>query len=42
MRTLYGITPSRAFRPLWVLEELGLDYRQVGVDYRGAESHTGR
>ena len=36
MRTLYGITPSRAFRPLWVLEELGLDYRQVGVDYRGA------
>lgn len=37
MITLYGITESRAFRPLWVLEELGLEYRQVGADFHGDE-----
>ena len=35
MITLYGITASRAFRPLWLMEELGLAYRQVELDYRG-------
>ena len=35
MIKLYGITQSRAFRPLWLLEELGLEYEQVGLDYRG-------
>ncbi len=35
MIKLYGITQSRAFRPLWLLEELGLDYEQIGIDYRG-------
>ena len=40
MIRLYGITQSRAFRPLWLLEELGLDYEQVGLDYRGKELDT--
>ena len=35
MIRLYGITQSRAFRPLWLLEELGLDYEQIALDYRG-------
>ena len=35
MIKLYGITQSRAFRPLWLLEELGLDYEQIALDYRG-------
>lgn len=34
MITLYGIAASRAFRCLWMLEELGLDYRHEPVDYR--------
>lgn len=35
MITVHGITASRAFRPLWVLEELGLPYHQVARDFRG-------
>ncbi|MCB1801860.1 MAG: glutathione S-transferase family protein [Gammaproteobacteria bacterium] len=35
MLTLYGITQSRAFRPLWVMQELGLEYHQVELDFRG-------
>lgn len=35
MITLYGITTSRAFRCLWLLEELGIDYRHVPLDFRG-------
>lgn len=35
MITLYGITQSRAFRPLWLLEELGLDYEHVPLDFHG-------
>lgn len=35
MITLYGVTQSRAFRPLWLLEELGLDYRHEKLDFRG-------
>ncbi len=27
--TLYGTSKTRAFRPLWLLEELGLDYAHV-------------
>ena len=34
MLTLYGISASRAFRNLWLLEELGADYRHEPVDYR--------
>ncbi|MDJ0739921.1 MAG: glutathione S-transferase family protein [Gammaproteobacteria bacterium] len=35
MLKLYGITQSRAFRPRWLLEELGLDYEQVPLDFHG-------
>jgi glutathione S-transferase len=35
MLKIYGITQSRAFRPLWVVHELGLAYEQVPLDYRG-------
>lgn len=40
MLTLYGIAASRAFRNLWLLEELGLEYHHQAVDYRngGAQS----
>ena len=35
MLRLYGITQSRAFRPLWLLYELGLPFEHVKMDYRG-------
>jgi glutathione S-transferase len=31
--TLYGIADSRAFRCLWMLEELGCEYRHVPTDF---------
>jgi glutathione S-transferase len=34
MITIYGGGPSRSFRVLWALEELGLDYRLHAVDLR--------
>lgn len=34
MLKLYGITTSRAFRPLWLLEELALQYEHIPLDYR--------
>jgi glutathione S-transferase len=37
MLKLYGITASRAFRPLWLMHELSLEYEQVPIDYRGEE-----
>src|SRR6266704_3003775 len=33
MIKLYGIPRSRAMRPLWMLEELGLPYEQVKVSF---------
>jgi glutathione S-transferase len=35
MIKLYGIPHSRAFRPLWMLEELGLEYENVPVNFVG-------
>lgn len=35
MITLYGIANSRAFRNLWMLEELGCEYQHVSTDYVG-------
>jgi len=33
MRKLYGVPGSRAMRSLWMLEELGLPYENVKVDF---------
>ncbi len=35
--TVYGIAASRASRPLWLLEELGVPYTHVRTDYRSGE-----
>ncbi|TNF92147.1 MAG: glutathione S-transferase family protein [Gammaproteobacteria bacterium] len=35
MLKLYGISTSRAFRPIWLLEEIGLEYEHIPVDFRG-------
>lgn len=37
MIRLYGITQSRAFRPLWMLHELGLSFEHVKLDYHGED-----
>jgi len=34
MITIYGVTPTRSFRPIWALEELGLEYQVRPVDLR--------
>jgi len=33
MITLYGVSQSRAFRCLWMLEELGLEYEHVATNF---------
>lgn len=33
--TIYGITASRAIRPLWAATELGLAFEHVNLDYKG-------
>ena len=35
MLTIYGISASRTLRPLWMLEELGLDYEHVQTNFTG-------
>jgi glutathione S-transferase len=35
MIKLYGITQSRAFRPLWLLHELGVPFEHVPLNFRG-------
>jgi glutathione S-transferase len=35
MIKLYGITQSRAFRPLWLLYELGLPFEHIKLNFRG-------
>jgi glutathione S-transferase len=37
---LYGIAASRTARPLWVLEELGVPYERIKIDYRAGGSRT--
>jgi glutathione S-transferase len=38
--TLYGVTASRAIRPLWMAEELGLPYRHVPTPFLGGGART--
>jgi len=38
--TVYGISQSRAFRPLWMLEELGLEYELRPVDFATGDTRT--
>lgn len=40
MIKLYGTRQSRAFRCLWALEECGLDYELVPVDWQTGETRT--
>lgn len=35
MLRLYGTAQSRAFRPLWLMHEIGLEYEHIRLDYRG-------
>ena len=37
---IYGIARTRAFRALWVAEELGLDYEHIPVEIGDAGAHT--
>jgi len=38
MIKVYGISTSRTLRPLWLLEEIGIPYEQVPVDFRRGEN----
>ena len=38
--TIYGISASRAVRPLWVAKELGLDFKHEHVKYLGGGART--
>ena len=38
MIKLYGISSSRTFRPIWLLEEIGMEYELVPVDFRKDEN----
>jgi glutathione S-transferase len=40
MLKLYGITQSRAFRPLWLLHELGLEFEHIPLDFHGDDLKT--
>jgi glutathione S-transferase len=40
MLKLYGITQSRAFRPLWLLHELGLAFEHIPLDFHGDDLKT--
>ena len=40
MYTVIGATRSRAFRVLWMLEELGEDYTHIAATPRSDEAHT--
>jgi len=37
---IYGTAASRAARPLWVAQELGLDYQHIALPYLGGATRT--
>jgi glutathione S-transferase len=37
---IYGISTSRALRPLWAAQELGLSYEHVVVDFKGGATRA--
>ena len=37
---IYGTAASRAARPLWVAQELGLDYEHIALPYLGGATRT--
>jgi len=38
--TIYGIAASRALRPLWVAQELGLAFEHIPTPYQGGATRT--
>lgn len=40
MVKIYGISSSRALRPIWLMEEIGLPYELIPVDFRKDENLT--
>lgn len=40
MITIYGAPNTRAARPLWLLEELGIEYDYKFIDLMGGETHS--
>lgn len=40
MIQIYGIASSRALRPLWLLEEIGMEYEHIPLDFRGDDLNT--
>jgi glutathione S-transferase len=42
MITLYGFGQSRSFRAAWALEEAGLEYNYIAVDFNSDQSPHGR
>ena len=40
MIKLYGTSASRTFRPLWLMEEIGLQYELISTDFRKGENRT--
>ena len=40
MIKLYGISASRAFRPMWLMEEIDLEYELIPIDFRKGENCT--
>ena len=40
MLRLYGTPQTRTFRPLWMLEELGIPYELVRTDFANGDTHA--
>ena len=38
MLKIYGVARSRAFRVLWMAQELGLDYQHLKVDFASGKT----